>query len=72
MASTYITIEQRFAVIESLVDAMIEVGHICEDQANEVRIELGSLNNSELKAACDDWCPEEWSRILGTRERPAF
>lgn len=64
MATTYITTEQRIAIVDSLAEAMIEVGHICEDQLNSVRIELNSLSNPELKNVCDDWCPEEWDRLV--------
>lgn len=64
MATTYITSKQRFAIVESLVDAMVEVGYIFDDQINQTRIELNSLSNSELKTTCDDWCPDEWDRLI--------
>jgi hypothetical protein len=67
MATTYVTAEQRIAVVESMVDAMLEVGDIFEDQINNARIELHALSNPALRAACNDVCPEEWNRIVGTR-----
>jgi hypothetical protein len=66
MASTYITRADRARVIDSMLDAMLEVGDITEQQIAETEAWLAGLNNNELRQECDDRCPEEWSRLIGS------
>jgi hypothetical protein len=63
MATTYITKATRARIIDSMIDAMLEVGDISEAQIAETEAWLAGLSNSELKCECDDRCPEEWSRL---------
>ena len=63
MASTYITRVARARVIDSMLDAMLEVGDISEHQVGETQAWLLSLSNTELRRECDDRCPEEWRRL---------
>lgn len=64
MASTYITRAIRARIIDSMLDAMLEVGDISEGQIAETEAWLAGLSNPELKRECDDRCPEEWSRLV--------
>ncbi len=66
MASTYITRADRARVIDSMLDAMLEVGDITEQQIAETEAWLAGLNNSELRQECDDRCPQEWNRLIGS------
>lgn len=63
MATTYITRAARSRIIESMLDAMLEVGDISESQVGDTEAWLAGLSNSELRRECDDRCPEEWSRL---------
>lgn len=63
MATTYITRATRTRIIESMLDAMLEVGDITESQVGTTETWLASLSNSELRQECNDRCPEEWSRL---------
>ncbi len=63
MATTYITKATRSRIIDSMLDAMLEVGGITEDQVGETQAWLAGLSNTELRRECDDLCPEEWSRL---------
>lgn len=63
MASTYITRAVRARIIDSMLDAMLEVGDIGESQLGETQAWLAALSNSELREECDDRCPEEWARL---------
>lgn len=65
MATTYITRAARARVIDSMVDAMLEVGDISEDQVGQAEAWLAGLSNTELRRECDDRCPEEWNRLVG-------
>jgi hypothetical protein len=64
MASTYITKAMRARIIDSMIDAMLEVGDITDSQISETEAWLAGLNNTELRRECDDRCPEEWSRLV--------
>lgn len=64
MASTFITRAARARVIDSMIDAMLEVGDIAETQIAETEAWLTSLSNPELRRECDDRCPEEWHRLV--------
>jgi hypothetical protein len=63
MASTYITRATRARIIDSMLDAMLEVGDIGESQLGETQAWLAGLSNTELRQECDDRCPEEWARL---------
>ena len=63
MATTYTTRATRARVIDSMLDAMLEVGDISESQLGETQAWLASLSNTELRHECDDRCPEEWARL---------
>jgi hypothetical protein len=63
MATTYITRATRTRIIESMLDAMLEVGDITESQIGTTGTWLASLSNSQLRQECDDRCPEEWNRL---------
>lgn len=65
MASIYITRSARSLIIDSIIDAMLEVGDIGHDQIAETEAWLASLSNPELRRECDDRCPDEWDRLLG-------
>lgn len=64
MATTYITRAVRARIIDSMLDAMLEVGDISEGQVAETQAWLLGLSNTELRRECDDRCPDEWSRIV--------
>ena len=64
MASTYITRADRARIIDSMIDAMLEVGDITETQIAETEAWLAGLSNPELRRECDDRCPAEWSRLV--------
>jgi len=64
MATTYITRAARSRVIDSMIDAMLEVGDITETQIAETEAWLSGLSNVELRRECDDRCPDEWSRLV--------
>jgi hypothetical protein len=63
MASTYITKAARARIIDSMLDAMLEVGDISEAQIAETEAWLAGLSNPELRRECDDRCPDEWNRL---------
>lgn len=63
MATTYITRAARVRIIDSMLDAMLEVGDITDKQIAETEAWLAGLSNSELRRECDDRCPEKWSRL---------
>ena len=63
MATTYITRAAR--AIDSMIDAMLEVGDISDHQVGAAQAWLAGLNNTELRRECDDRCPEEWNRLVG-------
>lgn len=65
MASTYITRAIRARIIDSMLDAMLEVGDITDSQIAATEAWLAGLSNSELRRECDDRCPDEWSRLAG-------
>lgn len=69
MATTYITRAARARIIDSMLDAMLEVGDISESQVAETQAWLLGLSNTELRRECDDRCPDEWRRLAepGTR-----
>ena len=64
MATTYATKAQRAKVIESIIDAEIEVGTLTDSEIAEREAELVTLSNPKLKRVCDETCPEEWSRLV--------
>ncbi len=49
-----------------MLDAMLEVGDITEQQIAETEAWLARLSNSELRQECDDRCPYEWNRLIGS------
>lgn len=63
MASTYITRAARVRIIDSMLDAMLEVGEITDSQIGDTEAWLAGLSNTELRRECDDRCPEEWNRL---------
>ncbi len=63
MATTYITRATRARIIDSMLDAMLEVCDISESQIGETQAWLAGLSNTELRRECDDRCPDEWSRL---------
>jgi len=63
MASTYITRAARVRIIDSMLDAMLEVGEITDSQIADTEAWLAGLSNSELRREGDDRCPEEWNRL---------
>lgn len=66
MATTYITKEIRSKIIDSLIEAMIELDYLdnSEDAIDGHRAKLERLSNPELKQECNDWCPDEWKIIV--------
>jgi hypothetical protein len=64
MGTTYITRAARALVIDSMIDAMLEVGDITETQIAETEAWLAGLSNPELRRECDDRCPDEWHRLV--------
>jgi hypothetical protein len=65
MGSTYITRADRARVIDSMLDAMLEVGDITDSQIGETEAWLAGMNNTELRQECNDRCPDEWNRLIG-------
>jgi hypothetical protein len=63
MAGTHITRAARARIIDSMLDAMLEVGDINEGQIGETEAWLAGLSNPDLRRECDDRCPEEWNRL---------
>lgn len=63
MASTYITRAARTRIIDSMIDAMLEVGDIGDHQIAETEAWLAGLSNPQLRQECDDRCPDEWNRL---------
>lgn len=65
MATSYVTKAIRCKIIDSILDAMLEVGDITDSQVADTQAWLLSLNNTELRRECDDRCPDKWSRLAG-------